>query len=151
MRHEWTDEVVVAGFGSGEVDFAARLAASPQSVRDALDEVILSTLMNSPDGAVLFTEGHSDVVDGAQDHRTKLKLEMDASHARMRSADAHVLAMIGRDWLSPPPSTWADLPWIAVVGVPAGAGSRLSDGLDEASRSQNRRVALRVCRFVADE
>ena len=52
MRHEWTF-VVVDGFGSGELDFEARLAAADQAVRDEVDDLIMSPLVNGVDGSVL--------------------------------------------------------------------------------------------------
>jgi hypothetical protein len=68
MRHEWT-EAVVDGYGSGETDFAQRLAASP-SLRDKVNVEIMSPLMNAPDGAILVIEGHADAIDSDEDHWT---------------------------------------------------------------------------------
>ena len=99
MRHEWTT-ATVDGFGSGELDFEARLAAADQAVRDQVDDLIMSPLVNGVDGAVLLIRGHADRVDTGQDHATCLQLESDASRARARSAGETILMMIGRDWIS---------------------------------------------------
>src|SRR5688500_16972496 len=105
MRHEWT-YVIVDGFGTGEVDFEARLAAADQSVRDEVDNQIMSPIVNGIDGAILVINGHADRVDTGQDHKTCLQLEHDASRDRASTAMATILMMIGRDWLDPGPTTW---------------------------------------------
>ena len=149
MRHEWTT-TIVDGFGAEEVDFATRLAAADQSVRDQVDNLILSPLVNGMDGAVLIIRGHADPIDSGGDHRTLLQREGEASLHRAQSAMDTILAMIGRDWLTPPPQAWEDLPYIAVVPSANGAGERIDDGQSEDARKRNRRVFLGVCRFIPD-
>ena len=150
MRHEWT-QTVVDGFASGETDFLARLAAADQSVRDDVDNLIMSPLINAVDGAVLVIQGHSDRVDTGQDHATCLDLEANASKDRANSAFEGLLALVGRDWLSPPPMSWADLPNVAIAVSPQGAVMLADRSGTDAGRLRNRRVYLAVCRFIADE
>lgn len=152
MRHEWIS-MDVDGFGDGETDFAALLAASPQSVRDDFDNKIMSTLVNGmTDGVVLVVTGHADRMDsGVDDHRARLLREGDVSTDRANSAVDTVLAMIGRDWLDPPPTSWEELPQIAGHLDGHGASWLINDGGDEAARRKNRRVSFSACRFFADE
>ena len=150
MRHEWTF-VVVDGFGSGELDFEARLAAADQAVRDEVDDLIMSPLVNGVDGSVLLVQGHADRVDTGEDHQTCLRLERDASRARASSAAATVLMMIGRDWIDPPPTSWSELPQIGVSESAHGATTMVDESGSETGRLQNRRVILAVCRFFPDE
>lgn len=147
MRHEWTF-VVVDGFSTGEVDFAARLAAADQSVRDEVDSQIMSPLVNGVDGVVLVINGHADRVDTGEDHATSLQLEHDASRDRAASAMDTILMMIGRDWLDPGPTAWEDMPQVAVVTNYLGAVRRVDTGGTEPARLRNRRVDLAVCRFI---
>jgi len=150
MRHEWTT-VTVDGFATGEVDFAARLAAADQSVRDQLDQVILGPLVNAVnDGALLSIEGHSDRVDTGEDHRTCLARESDASKSRADSAGAALLTILGRDWIDPPPTTWADFPYLGVETLYFGAARLRVDPVTEQDRLQNRRVTIALCRFIPD-
>lgn len=148
MLHEWT-LARVDGFAAGETDFAARLAASSQSVRDDFDNNVMSPLVNGPDGVVLVIIGHSDRVDTGADHRTCLQLEVQASEDRANSADNAVLAMFA-DWLTPAPTSWSDLPHIAAILLYHGASSLRSDGGTEEQRKLNRRVEFQVCRFTPD-
>lgn len=150
MRHEWTG-IVVDGFGSGEVDFAQRLASLPQEFRDEFDEVIMRPLINGVNGGVILTiNGYADRVDTGASHRDALQLESDAGWRRAKSAEDSVFAMIGRDWIDPAPSSWDDLPYIAVYSQSRGAVWLLDHGGDESARRRNRRVELRVCRHLAD-
>lgn len=149
VQHRWTS-IVVDGFASGEVDFAARLAAD-QSVRDRLDEQIIGPLVNAVnDGAVLLIRGHSDRVDTGEDHRTCLDRERAASEARARSAYASVLTIIRRDWL-PALTDWSDLPYLGVQVTWSGAVGLGADPVDEASRLKNRRVTMDLCCLIGDE
>lgn len=152
MRHEWT-RMTVDGFGDGETDFAALLAASAQSVRDDFDNEIMSPLVNGMvNGVLMVISGHADRIDtGTEDHRARLLREVGASSARANSAEDAVLALIGRDWLDPPPTTWDELPQIAVFKEGHGASLLVNDGGDEAARRKNRRVTFFVCRFIPDE
>jgi outer membrane protein OmpA-like peptidoglycan-associated protein len=147
MRHEWTF-VIVDGFGTGEVDFPARLAAADQSLRDEVDSQIMSPLVNGVDGVVLVINGHADRVDTGEDHQTSLQREHDASRDRATSAMAAILTMIGRDWLDPGPAAWEDMPQVAVVTNFLGAVRLIDAGGTEAARRRNRRVELAVCRFI---
>lgn len=148
MRHEWTDIISVDGFRSGETDFAQRLAAAEQRVRDAVDDVILSALMNSPGGVLLLIAGHSDRVDTGESHQACLAQETKASQDRAVSADKALLEMLSRDWLSAPVTEWGELPWVGVVTVGFGATHRRDTSGTDAGRLLNRRVDLAVCRFV---
>ncbi len=56
--------------------------------------------------------------------------------------------MIGRDWIEPPPTGWAELPQIGVVVSAHGASMRADDSGTESGRLRNRRLYLAVCRFV---
>lgn len=152
MSHEWS-WMDVSGFADGDTDFAALLDASPQPVKDRFDELVMSPLVNGMvDGVLMVICGHSDRIDsGAEDHRARLLREGAASLARANSADDAVLWLLGRDWLDPPPTSWAQLPQIAVYKEGHGASALISDGGDEAARRQNRRVTFRVCRFSPDE
>lgn len=150
MRHEWAT-MDVDGFATGEVDFPARLAAADQSVRDQLDTLIMGPLINSSvDGAILVIDGHSDRVDTGQDHQTCLELERVASMQRAKSAADAILAMIGRDWLDPAPTSWSDLPYLAVMVTWSGASFLNAVPVDEAARLKNRRVTFELCRMIAD-
>lgn len=150
MRHVWS-EVIVDGFESDETDFAARLAASPQSVRDLVDSEIMSPLVNGIDGVLLTVTGCADVVDTGEPHRTCLAKEVEASVARSKSATAAILDMIGGDWLNPPLTTWADLPYIGVYDDGLGASALVDPGTTDEARRRNGRVVLGVCRFVAED
>lgn len=151
VRHEWTS-VVVDGFASGEVDFAARLAAADQSVRDQLNDLIMGPLVNAVnDGAILIIEGHSDRVDTGEDHRTCLDRERAASEARAKSAYNTILMMVGRDWIDPPPTDWSELPYLAVEATWSGAMFFKADPVDEAARLKNRRVTVQLCRMIPEE
>ncbi|WCM55954.1 hypothetical protein [Microbacterium sp. EF45047] len=147
MQHEWTF-AVVDGYATGEVDFARRLAESDQSVRDEVDEKIMSPLVNGTDGAVLVIQGHADRIDSGESHAVALEQESDISKARANSAFDEILAMIRRDWLDPGPASWEELPHIAVVVSPHGASMRVDESGTEAGRLRNRRVYLAVCRFI---
>ena len=70
-------------FASGEVDFASRLAAADQSVRDEVDDKIMSPPINAPDGAVLLIGATPTALTPAT------------------SARDTILMMIGRDWIDP--------------------------------------------------
>lgn len=152
MSHEWI-WMDVDGFGDGETDFAALLASSAQSVRDDFDNKIMSTLVNGMvGGAILVITGHADRVDtGAEDHRARLLREGEISAVRANSAADTILAMIGRDWLTPAPGSWEELPQIAGHLDGHGASTLVNDGGDEAARRKNRRVSVGVCRFTPDE
>lgn len=151
MRHEWAT-VHVDGFSSGEVDFAARLAAADQSVRDELDATIIGPLINAvDDGAILVIDGHSDRVDTGQDHRTSLELERVASMQRAKSASDAILMLIRRDWLDPGPTDWSDLPHLAVMVTWSGATFLRADPVDESDRLKNRRVTFELCRMIPEE
>jgi|JI10StandDraft_1071094.scaffolds.fasta_scaffold43023_5 flagellar motor protein MotB len=151
MRHEWT-AVTIDGFATGEVDFAARLAAIDQRMRDMVDELIMGPLVNAVNGgAVLSIEGHSDRVDTGEDHRTSLALERDASRLRAQNAEATILMMLGRDWIEPPPTSWAAMPYLAVETLYFGATRLSVDPTNEEDRRQNRRVELILCRFISDD
>lgn len=148
MQHDWA-VVDVDGFASGEVDFPTRLAAADQSVRDELDTKIMGPLVNAVnDGAILIIEGHGDRVDTGQDHQTCLELERVASMQRAKSAYDAVLAMLGRDWIDPPPTSWSELPHLAVVCTWSGATLLKAVPTDEASRLKNRRVTFELCRMI---
>lgn len=148
MRHEWT-QVTVDGFGAEETDFLPRLAASPQSVRDDFENLIMSPLVNSPDGAVLLIEAHSDRVDTG-DHHANLNLERKVSTARRISAENAVLAKFG-EWLMPGPTAWSQLTTLGVFATGVGANVPVDDADSEVAALRNRRVIFRVCRFFADE
>ena len=147
MNHEWT-YVIVDGFATGETDFEARLAAADQSVRDEVDNQIMSPIVNGLDGAILVINGHADRVDTGEDHKTSLQLEHDASRDRSNSAMAAILMMLGRDWLDPAPTKWEDMPHIAVATNYLGAVRLVDETGTEEGRRRNRRVELAVCRFV---
>ena len=148
MRHEWT-RISVDGFASDEVDFAARLAASPQSVRDDFDTNVMSPLVNGVDGVILTIAGHADRLDTGEDHRTCLQREGQVSYERAVSADKAVFAMLG-DWLTPAPATWDELPQIAAYLLGRGALGLISEGESEDERRRNRRVEFQICRFITD-
>lgn len=152
MRHEWTF-MTLDGFGDGDTDFAARLAAADQSVRDEFDANIMFPMINGmAEGVVLVVAGHADRIDnGAEDHAARLRREGDASYARAVSAEDEILVKIGTDWLDPPPASWDELPEIAVLRQGRGATALAVEPADEADRQRNRRVALQVCRFFPDE
>jgi flagellar motor protein MotB len=141
----------VDGFIANEIDLERHLAAAGQSWRDDVDNRIMSPLMNAPDGAVLVVQGHADRVDTGEDHRACLKKEHDASRARAVSAVDTILMMLGRDWISPPPTDWDQLPWIAVHASWSGAAMLVDPGDTEQAALRNRRVELSVCRFFPDE
>ncbi|KGN39771.1 hypothetical protein N801_19025 [Knoellia aerolata DSM 18566] len=150
MRQDWSF-AVIDGFASGEVDFAARLAAE-QHFRQMVDEFILGPLVNaSSAGAVLRIEGHSDRVDTGEDHPTSLALERDASRSRAESAASSLLTLLGQDWLVPSPTAWGDLPYVAVETLFFGATKLSVEPVDEGDRRGNRRVELYLCRFVPDQ
>lgn len=145
MRHEWT-KMVVDGFGSGEVDFAARLAASSQEVRDDFDTLVMSPLVNGLDGVVLTICGHSDRVDTGASHIDCLRLESESSKQRADSADATIFAMFAQ-WLDPAPVSWDALPHIATYWFGTGATKLAVNPRTEDDRRRNRRVEFQVCRF----
>ena len=150
MNHHWTT-MVLDGFAEDDVDVRAHLAAADQSVRDRLDNEIMSPLANAvAGGAVLVVDGHADRVDTGADHRTSLLKEKAVSHARAENAAGLILELLGRDWLDPPPTAWSDLPYLGVYVNGVGATSLVHDGGAEDDRRRNRRVLLAVCRFTAD-
>lgn len=147
MRHEWNN-VVVDGFAVDDFDFAGRLAASGQSKRDEVDTLILGPLVNAVNiGATLVITGYADRVDTGQDHRTSLQKETFNSWQRGWFAAEAILNMIGRDWLSPPPTTWDDLPYVGLKVSGAGATNLQDDAGTDVARLKNRRVELSLCRF----
>ena len=152
VNHEWS-ELNVSGFADGETDFRALLDASPQGLRDEFDNFVMSPLVNGmADGVLVVISGHADRIDtGLEDHRQRIGREALASSTRAQSAEDSVLAIIGEDWLDPPPATWNELREIAVYTEGHGATTLINDGCDEAARRENRRVTFRVCRFMPDE
>lgn len=149
MRHEWT-KLAVDGFESGEVDFAARLAASSQTVKDDFDRLEMNPLVNGVDGVVLTICGHSDRVDTGASHIDSLQLESDSSRQRANSADAEVFAKLS-EWLDPAPTSWDELPWIATYWFGNGANLLAVNPVNEDDRRKNRRVEFQVCRFYPSD
>lgn len=149
MRHEWT-RLTIDGFASGEVDFAARLAASNQTVRDDFDRLVMSPIVNGADGVVVTICGHSDRVDTGASHIACLQLEADASRQRANSADAVIFAKLS-EWLDPAPTSWDDLPQVATYWFGNGANLLAVNPTNEDDRRRNRRVEFQVCRFYAND
>lgn len=149
MRHEWT-RLTVDGFESGEVDFAARLAASSQTVRDDFDHLVMSPLVNGVDGVVLTICGHADRVDTGASHIDCLQLESESSRQRANSADATVFAKLS-EWLDPAPTSWDALPHVAMYWFGNGANRLAVNPATEDDRRQNRRVEFQLCRFYPSD
>nr|NLD40829.1 hypothetical protein [Actinomycetales bacterium] len=120
-----------------------------QSVRDALDANILTPLANSPGGAMLVVIGHSARHDAAATHQKSLVVESDASNGRAKSAQEAVLRMLGEK-VGSDASAWAEFPHLETLMVACGATNRVDESGTEEGRFLNRRVELRVCRFLTD-
>ena len=97
---------------------------------------------------MLLIGGHSDRVDTGASHADSLHLERDAAWDRATSARDTILMMIGRDWIDPPPTSWADLPQIGLAVNTHGATVLVDETGTEEGRLKNRRVRLEVCRFL---
>lgn len=149
MRHEWT-RCTVDGFGSGEVDFARQYARLSAEDKAAFDANVMSPIVNGVDGVFVVITGHSDRVDSGGAHKDLLRQEGLASWERADSAQKTLLSLIGKEWLTPGPSSWGDMPQVALSVSAAGAVRLLEDGGDEVMRKRNRRVEIEVCQFIPD-
>jgi hypothetical protein len=146
---------VVDGFGSGDIDFAARLGASAQSVQDGVNieivENIVSILRAGNAGGSLSVAGHADRDDTpGRSHIDCLASEVSASEARVQSAINHIQFLVQQR----EPSAPADLnvlPFFDVHLRASGAAVLEVNGgadMSEELRRRNRRVQLRLLMFT---
>jgi hypothetical protein len=144
----------IDGYGSGETDFAARLAQSgPQVQLDFQTSIIdpLLMVLSSPDqSAVLTITGHSDRVDTAGLTREQRRLqEFSASTDRADSAAEGIEQIIHDRLLGFVPDDFDELQQVAIFPRAAGAAvlRESAEALSDVQRRRNRRVQMRVVRF----
>jgi hypothetical protein len=146
-------ESIVDGFGSGETDFATRLAADPiqaSNFNTKIIDNIVDVLRSQPNaGAALSVVGHSDRDDTpGRSHIDHLAVERAASDARVTSAIAHIHVLVQQQ----EPSAPADLNSLFFFDVhlrSSGASVLIEDApsLSEDQRRTNRRVQARLLVF----
>ena len=144
----------IAGYGSGETDFPARLGLSdPQVKLDFETEIIqpILVVLTSPDqSAVLTITAHSDRVDTEGLMREQRRQqEFTASETRANSATEGVKQIIRGRFLGFVPADFDVLQQLAILPRAAGAAvpRESAEGLSEDQRTRNRRVQFRVVRF----
>ena len=146
--------MILAGYGSGEIDFMMRLGQSDELVRTEIDNKILFPLLavlNSPDqSAVLVIVGHSDRVDTeGLTREQRLKQELRASEDRAFN-DVEAVKQIIRDNLPRfAPLDIDPIQQLTFVMIPSGAAQLMepAEGLSEEQRRLNCRVQMGLVRF----
>ena len=150
-------EMIVDGYGSGELDFLTRLNQADVLTQVGFDTQIIqpmiAVLNTENESAVLTITGHADRVDTPGLTREQIRQqEFEASDARAVSAKAGVRDLINQQTPFFIPDDLNDLSQIFVADRPAGAAVLREDSvpLSEDQRKRNRRVQFRLIRFQPD-
>jgi len=149
-----TEELVIDGFKSNDVDFPACLQRSPRQ-QDFVDKVVLplvATMTSAADTAVLLIIAHSDRVDDqGPDREQRRARELDVSVVRAQSALDEVVRRVQVE-LAAQGRTVEDQmkARVQLIQVPSGAANLAVSGpsLDALQREANRRVTFSGVRFV---
>jgi hypothetical protein len=146
-------EIIVDGYGSGEVNFLTRLDQDPAKKQEFIDNIIvpITNILAAAGtiGGILSIRGHSDRVDTpGLSHPVCLAQESDASQQRADSARAGTDVLLEQQLGSPPPDLDSLLFFFAGVRR-SGAAVLVNDQLNltEEQRKQNRRVQIRLVTF----
>lgn len=148
-------QMIVADYGAGETNFLTRLGQADAQVQlDFENEIIqpiVAVLSSADETAVLTITGHSDRVDTeGLTREQRRQQELDASTARAQSADEGVRTILHSRFPGMLPIDLDEIQSLAIVFRSSGAAvlAESSDFLSEVQRRQNRRVQLRVIRFI---
>jgi hypothetical protein len=147
-------EMIVDGYGTGELDFLTRLSQAESLTQIGFDteiiQPLLAVLETDSETAVLTITGHADRVDTeGLTREQRRQQEFDSSDARALSAVAGVRQLIDQQTPFFIPADLNDLSQLHVADRPAGAAvlKESTDSLSEEQRQRNRRVQFRVIRF----
>jgi len=147
-------EMIVDGYGTGELDFLTRLGQADMLTQVGFDtqiiQPLLAVLATESETSVLTVTGHADRVDTpGLTREQRRQQEFDASDARALSAVAGVRQLIDQQTPFFIPSDLNDLSQLHVADRPAGAAvlKETADDMNEEQRQRNRRVQFRVIRF----
>lgn len=147
-------QIIVDGYGAGEVDFRAQLTQLDPQVALDVQNLIVQPIVDAEGsdnkGVVLEVQGHSDRDDtdglSREQHRQK---ELQASIDRANNALDSLLQIVTFQFPGVFPPDWAFCNHVAVMPVSCGGADLIesSASLSDLQRRLNRRVKLTIVTY----